>query len=132
MGANSRIVNCSRSPKAITTITIKFDIHGTHSEIDTFKSHIQVYLKDRPRIWAGGLLHFRNNGINFDKRCVEYVLRAQHVKSWQEMAPIMVQKGELDRKCTEVAKKLKIAFSSASDNVDVNIMNDKVKKLIIP
>lgn len=124
--ANSRIVNCARSARAIVTIKAYFVITATQDQIETFRIRVENYLLDRPEIWAG-LVHFRNNMVDYNQGYCEYckystwevclcngcfdpphflntyflfitaVLRAQHQQEWQYISPVMVQKGELQK-----------------------------------
>ncbi|CAB9520719.1 expressed unknown protein [Seminavis robusta] len=116
--ANSRIVNGARSTKAIVTIAIKFGLRTTHEQIDIFRDRVEFFLKDRPEIWDG-LVHFRNDAVDHNAAYVQYLLRVQHKKSWQDMPPIMVHKGELDRYCTKVAVDLNIAWLSSHHRIRV-------------
>lgn len=89
--ANSRIVNGARSPKAIVTIQIKFMIQATQKHVEDFRVRVENFLFNRPEIWAG-LVHFRNDEVDRNASSARYVLRVQHHKSWQEMAPVMVHR----------------------------------------
>lgn len=109
--ANSRIVNCARSAKAIVTIKAYFSIKATQEEIESFRVRVENYLIDRPEIWAG-MVHFRNDMVDNNQGYVEYLLRAQHQQEWQYLSPIMVQKGELQRFMDRVASDLGINWKS--------------------
>jgi hypothetical protein len=80
--ANSRIVNCARSARAIVTIKAFFVITATQEKIETFRVRVENYLIDRPETWAG-MVHFRNNMVDYNQGYVEYLLRAQHQHEWQ-------------------------------------------------
>jgi hypothetical protein len=93
--ASSRIVNGSRSPKASITFRILFDIEkATPEKIDEFRQRIETYLENRPRIWISPLIHYRTEQVDSDNGFVLWLYRAQHVKSWQELGPIMVVSDE--------------------------------------
>jgi hypothetical protein len=73
---------------------------------------------DRPEIWSG-LVHFRNDAVDHSQELVTYLLRVQHKKSWQDMPPIMVHKGELQRYATMVASDLGIVWRSPHHRIRV-------------
>ena len=109
--SNSRIVNGARSTKAIVTININFNALATQQQIENFRIRVENFLIDRPDIWAG-LVHFRNDAVDNNMAMVRYLMRIQHKKSWQDMPPIMVHKGELERYTNKVAIDLGIVWQS--------------------
>lgn len=116
--ANSRIVNGARSVKAIVTITIKFNVLATQEQIDNFRIRVENYLFDRPEIWSS-LVHMRNDSLNHNWNYATYLLRVQHQRSWQDMPPIMVHKGELERYTDKVATDLGIVWQSPHHRVRI-------------
>jgi len=58
------------------------------------------------------MVHFRNDVVDYNLGFVTYLLRVQHQRSWQEMPPIMVHKGELERYTNAVGTDLKIVWRS--------------------
>lgn len=114
--ANSRIVNHARSPRASVTTRILFDISATQTQLDDFRKSMERFFEDRPRIWVG-LIHFRLQEVNRDFGFVEYLYRAQHVKPWQEMGAIMINKGELERHMDMIGTEMGIVFESLGHGI---------------
>ena len=118
--ANSRIVNHARSPRASVTIRIRFSIDASQRQLDDFRRNIEKFFEDRPRLWVG-LIHYRAEKVDSDSGFVEYVYRAQHVKAWQDMAPIMINKGEWERYADTLATEMGIIFDSPPRQMTVGL-----------
>jgi len=116
--SNSRIVNLGRSPRALIKLSIPFNIDATHEQINTFREKVEHWVRARPRTWHG-LVHFRTNALDANAGYVEYTLVVQHIKSWQDIAPIMVQKGELLKQCNKISDSLGITYDSPPSRVDM-------------
>ncbi len=110
--AHSRIVNHARSSKALVTVMIRLNLNSTTEQVDSFKQSITKYVASLPRVWSD-LLIFRVQSVNFDSQYVEYMMRFTHVKTWQDLGPIFINKGELERYCVNVAINLGICWESS-------------------
>jgi Mechanosensitive ion channel len=126
--ANSRVVNYKRSSKAMVSIRVQFDIDVTKQQLDDFRYALEAYLENRPREWIG-LIHYRADTIDNNAGILTFLYRAQHVKSWQELAAIMISKGEWERHAVKVATEMDIIFDSppAQMTVGLGLAPDKFK-----
>jgi Mechanosensitive ion channel len=106
--ANSRIVNCSRSPKAQVTINVKLLLDASQRQLEELRLKIELYLEES-RVWVG-LILYRAEDINNEIGYVVMTYRAQHIKSWQELAAIMSHKGEWQRFANTTADAMGILF----------------------
>lgn len=118
--ANSRIVNHARSPRATISIRIRFTIDASQRQLDDFRKGLEKFFQDRPRIWVG-LVHYRSESVDSDNGFVEYIFRAQHVKSWQDMAAIMISKGEWERYADTLATEMGIVFETEPRQMTVGL-----------
>lgn len=100
--ASSRITNHNRSPNPLVNIPIQFNANTTQVQIDTFLTKIRKYTKDRQRTWKH-VVHFRQNRFDLQNGWLEYCLRVQHVKTWQDKSLIMTDKAELWKFCQDEA-----------------------------
>lgn len=125
--ANSRIVNCARSPKASITFRMRFTITATQKQVDEFRMRLESYLEDRPRIWVG-LIHYRMEQTDSDNGFVVWMFRVQHSKSWQELGPIMIHKGEVEKYADEIATEIGINFETPPRQMTVGIGLAKDRK----
>ena len=118
--ANSRIVNHARSPRASVSIRICFSIDASQRQLDEFRRGLEKFLEDRPRLWVG-LIHYRSERVDSDNGLVEYIYRAQHVKAWQDMAAIMINKGEWERYATSLATEMGIILDTPPRQMTVGL-----------
>lgn len=118
--ANSRIVNHARSPRATVSIRICFTIDASQRQLDEYKRRLEEFFQDRPRLWVG-LIHYRSERVDSDNGLVEYIYRAQHVKSWQDMGAIMKSKGEWERCADSLATEMGIIFDSPPRQMTVGL-----------
>ncbi|CAB9522567.1 Mechanosensitive ion channel protein [Seminavis robusta] len=118
--ASSRIVNCSRSPKAQVTIRIQLDVDTSQRDIDEFRKRIETYLSDNPRIWVG-LIQSRTDDINSDAGYATMMYRAQHVKPWQDLGPIMSARGEWQRFAENTATDMGIIYDSPPRQMTIGV-----------
>eukprot|EP00586_Coscinodiscus_wailesii_P020942 CAMPEP_0172493634 /NCGR_PEP_ID=MMETSP1066-20121228/25037_1 /TAXON_ID=671091 /ORGANISM="Coscinodiscus wailesii, Strain CCMP2513" /LENGTH=878 /DNA_ID=CAMNT_0013263857 /DNA_START=100 /DNA_END=2736 /DNA_ORIENTATION=+ len=109
--ANSRIQNLGRSVKALVTIWVPLRVETSHSQIEAFRVKLEAYLADNPCNWAR-LIHFRVRQIDSDTGLVEYQVRVQHVKSWQNLGAVQLDKGNLIQFCYDLSKKMNINYLS--------------------
>lgn len=106
--ANSRIVNCARSPKAQVTINVKVLLDASQRQIDELRGKIELYLEES-RVWVG-LILYRADDINNEIGYVVMKYRAQHTKSWQELGAIMAHRGEWQHFANMTANEMGILF----------------------
>jgi Mechanosensitive ion channel len=106
--ANSRIVNCARSPKAQVTINVKLLLDASQRQLEELRGKIELYLEDS-RVWVG-LILYRAEDINNEIGYVVMTYRAQHIKCWQELAAILAHKGEWQRFANKTANNMGILF----------------------
>ena len=92
--ASSRIVNCNRSPSALITYSFRFQLSTTDEQLSVFREAVEQFVKDRPRIWDQ-VLFLRCELIDQDVELMEFSLQVRHTKSWQDAAPILMNKSEL-------------------------------------
>ena len=90
--ANTRIVNHGRSPNAMVNISLWMRIETSSDQVQIVKSALQQYIRDNPRVWAS-LINFRITKVDSANGSFVYSARIQHVKSWQDLLPIMQAKG---------------------------------------
>ena len=117
--AKCRIVNYNRSPSAIVTLNLRFNI-ATQDQLVIFREAVESFVNDRPRVWDQ-ILFFRCEDIDKDIRKMEFTLRIRHIKAWQDASSILMNRSELRAFCFEVAEKLAINFDSPPPSF--NIMN---------
>jgi hypothetical protein len=122
--ANSRIVNHARSSNALVTVTIRLRLNSTTEEVENFKQSITKYVASLPRVWSD-LLIFRVQSVNCDSQYVEYMMRFSHVKTWQDLGPIFINKGELERYCIKVAENLGICWQDPVPSMKVLFVESK-------
>lgn len=118
--ANSRVVNFKRSSKAMVTLNIRFDVDVNQHQLDEFANAMEAYFENRPREWIG-LIHKRANGVDSNAGYINYLYRAQHVKSWQELGAIMISKGEWERHADKVATDMGIVFDPPPSQMTVGL-----------
>jgi len=118
--ANSRIVNHARSAKASVSLRIKLNVDTNQRQLEDFRIKMEGYLEDQPRKWVG-LIHYRQEQIDSDNGFIFMLYRAQHAKPWQEMAAIMIHKGEWERYADTVATEMGIGFDSPPNQMAVGL-----------
>ncbi|MGH7955314.1 MAG: hypothetical protein ACREOZ_05070, partial [Gloeomargaritales cyanobacterium] len=118
--ANSRIFNGTRSPRALVGVNILFNVDTTFEDVQKFRSHIEQYIKERSRQWVA-LVFFRSQNIDLSKGAVEYMVKLQHRKSWQEEAIICQSRADLMNCCDAFAEKLGIRFTPGPGSMEVQL-----------
>lgn len=116
--ANSRIVNHGRSKNALVNIALPLKIHATLSQVQTVNDALEKYIQDNPRVWTS-LVNFRITKVDPANGLVAYSARLQHVKSWQDLLPVLKARGEVEKFCAEILMKLGIEH-------DGYVVNNKV------
>jgi len=107
--AGSRIINHNRSPNALLHISIRFLLQTTQEQIEQFHRRVQKYAKERPRIWQH-VVNLRQNKFDIQVGWIEYILRVQHMKSWQDKTLILTDKTELVKFCQDEANRMGIIY----------------------
>lgn len=128
--AKSRIVNGSRSPKAIVTVTMKFGVDTPFKKIEVFKNAIEKFVKARPREWFA-LVAIRAGRVEADLGFIEYGIVLQHREGWQNIGPILDSKQTVACFGLELTKKLNIRYSSPPLPVDVNMGGQRMPQFQI-
>lgn len=65
--------------------------------------------RDRPRVWQT-MINFRITKVNTANDLIVYSARIQHVKSWQDLLPVLQAKGDLEKFVIDVLFKLGIHY----------------------
>jgi len=107
--ANTRIVNHGRSINACINVHLPMRIDATHDQVQIVQSALEQYIRDNPRVWAC-LVNFRITKVDPASEFIEYSARIQHVKSWQDLLPILQARGDLEKFCMEILMKLDIYY----------------------
>mmetsp|Transcript_4935 Transcript_4935/g.10434 ORF Transcript_4935/g.10434 Transcript_4935/m.10434 type:complete len:1124 (-) Transcript_4935:3102-6473(-) len=118
--ANSRIINFARSRRAMVNLTLLFRTNASAKQIHLFRTALERYVKDNPRVWSSVVVFVIAN-IDPDTEVAEYKLRVQHQKSWQDMASVLINKGELLQFCITLMTKLGVAYDSPKSRVSVEL-----------
>jgi len=118
--ADTRIVNHNRSNNASVTILLPMKLSSTHDEVQVVKSAIEQYIQDNPRIWAC-LVNFRVAKVDPNMEMIVYSAKLQHVKNWQDLLPILQNKGDLEKFCTEILMQLGIQYDSPHSNTNIYV-----------
>ena len=58
------------------------------------------------------MVNFRVVQIDPNMDLVMYSVRIQHVKTWQDLLPVLQNKGDLEKFCTEILMQLGIHYNS--------------------
>lgn len=119
--SGARIVNCARSPKAIVRFRIAFRVSVSQQQLQSFRQGLEAYLLDHPQNWAG-LLLFANDGVQSDDGFIVYNVSVQHVKAWQELSKIVVNRGELEREANRIAHELEIHYESEEGKHNIELV----------
>ena len=83
----------------------------THEEATIVKSAIEQYISDNPRIWAQ-LINFRIIDVDPCNDVTKIAIRVQHLRSWQDLNPVMTARGDLIKFCTEVLIQLNVQYEN--------------------
>mmetsp|Transcript_57437 Transcript_57437/g.121884 ORF Transcript_57437/g.121884 Transcript_57437/m.121884 type:complete len:1390 (-) Transcript_57437:180-4349(-) len=118
--ANTRIVNHGRSQNALVNIMLPMRIDVTHDQVQIVQAALEQHIRDNPRVWAS-LVNFRIQKIDPSSELIMYSARIQHVKSWQDLLPILKARGSLELFCTEILTRLDIHYGGSSNETDVYI-----------
>jgi hypothetical protein len=97
--ASCRIINYARSPNALVNINMKFKLQASQGQLDEFLRKVRLFTKERQRTWQN-ITTFRQVRVD---DWLEYNLKLQHVKSWQENSLIMTDRAELLKYCIDEA-----------------------------
>lgn len=73
------------------------------------------------------MTHFRTDDTDPDMGYVQYVLKLQHIKPWQDMPTILVQRGEFIKYCNRIAEAIGITYGTPPSMVDM-ILSDKSER----
>ena len=111
MLSNCKIVNHGRSVNATVNIMLHLRLEAAHEQIELFKSSLEQYIRDNPRVWTS-LVFWRTAKVDPNMDKLSYALRVQHVKSWQDHASVMRDKGDLLKFCSEILMKLGIHYDA--------------------
>lgn len=109
--AGSRIINASRSPKALLYINLKFGVDIPYERIQIFKSVVERFVKARPREWVA-MSGFRSSQVAADLGFIQYVITVQHRESWQNITQLLQSQSDLSCFCLEVSKKMGMRYIS--------------------
>lgn len=107
--ANTRIVNHGRSPNALVNVTLRVNLAVTHEQIDILKSAMEQYITNNPRVWAC-LVNFRITQVDPANNLIVYSARIQHVKSWQDLLPVLQARGNIENFCNEILTQLGVHY----------------------
>ena len=99
----------ARSAQALVNISLRVDIAATHEQIQIVKSALEQTIRDHPRIWST-LVNFRITKVDPANDLIVYSARVQHVKSWQDLLPVLQARGDLEQFLQEILVKLGIQF----------------------
>lgn len=122
--ANTRIVNHGRSLNALVNIELYTRLDVTNEQIEIVKSTLLQYIRDNPRVWAR-LINFRIIKVDTANHLIIYSARIEHVKSWQEILPILQAKGDLEYFCIQILLKLDIHYDHYTTTNNVYISPDR-------
>lgn len=109
--AASRIINCARSSNALVTLTLKYTLKMTDEEASALEDALNQYVKNLPRNWVG-VIGFRSDELDPDFEYIQYTMRIQHRKTWQDANEIVKDKAKLLKFMYETASKLGIVYST--------------------
>lgn len=118
--AKSRIINGTRSPKAIMTVTMRFGLDVPYRKLEIFKSTVEKFIKARPREWLA-IIGFRANKIESDLGYIEYGIVLQHRESWANIGMLLDSKHTLHCFCLELVRKLDMRYKSPALPVDLRM-----------
>jgi hypothetical protein len=107
--ASSRIINHNRSSNPLVSIQIQFLLNTTQDQLDAFLDRVRQYTKERQRTWHH-VVNFRQNRFDLQGGWIEYTVRAQHVKTWQDKSLIQTDKAELLKFCQDSANDIGILY----------------------
>eukprot|EP00970_Alexandrium_tamarense_P009980 scaffold1976_cov187-Alexandrium_tamarense.AAC.9 len=111
--ANCKIVNHGRSLNACVNLVLPMRIEVTHEQVQIVKSAIDQYVRDNPR-------------VDPNIELIAYGIRVQHVKSWQDMLPILQARGDLQKFCTEIMMKLGESCCFVSFDIGIHFNNPAI------
>mmetsp|Transcript_21059 Transcript_21059/g.31242 ORF Transcript_21059/g.31242 Transcript_21059/m.31242 type:complete len:1002 (-) Transcript_21059:137-3142(-) len=116
--AQCRIVNLARSPNALVTVTLRFQLGVADAKLSCFRSALQKFVRSRPRTWLE-LLYFRCEKVDTADDYLEYEIRLRHTKSWQAGPRILQNRATLVKFCYETGKRLEMNYSGAVNKLKV-------------
>lgn len=103
-----RIVNCNRSPNALISFTLDFNLPKVDEEkLKFFREELEHYLRERPRIYEA-LMVFRCELVDTNRELIQYSVRVRHMRSWQDAPVVLHNRGELLWFSTELGRQLGI------------------------
>jgi hypothetical protein len=127
--ASTRIINASRSPKALVYLRLKFGVNVPYSKVQIFRKTVEGFVKARPREWLV-LLGFRASRVEADLGFIEYVIIMQHREAWQNIGPILQSKADLFSFCLEIQKKLDMSYTAPPVPVDLAFKRGHEQQLV--
>ncbi len=107
--ADKKIINHNRSERAVVNFVLSLKSSVTHEETTIVKSAIEQHIVYSPRIWAQ-LINFRVVDVDPSAQLTKIAVRVQHVRTWQDMMPVLTARGDLIKFCTEVLTRLNIHY----------------------
>jgi len=116
--AQSRIINLARSPNALVTVTLRFQLEVEDTKLSIFRHALRKFLRDRPRTWLE-LAYFRCERVNTEAKWLEYELRVRHAKSWQDGPRILQNRATLIKFCYETGKHLEMNYLGVVNQLEV-------------
>ena len=90
-----RIVNCNRSPNALISMMLDFDLKKVDQQkMNFFQQELEQFIRERP-LTFDTLIFFRCEHIDTNKELIQYSVRVRHMRSWQDAAVVLHSRGEL-------------------------------------
>jgi hypothetical protein len=116
--ARSRIINMTRSDKALVYVYLKFSVDEPYSKVKVFRSAVESFIRERPREWLC-LSGFRATRVETDLGYIEYVVVLQHRESWNMVTDILQSKADVSSFCLELQKQLEMRYHAPALPVDL-------------
>jgi hypothetical protein len=118
--ARSRIINMTRSDKAMVYVYLKFSVDEPYSKVKVFRSAVESFVHERPREWLC-LSGFRATRVETDLGYIEYVVVLQHRESWSMVTEILQSKADVSSFCLELQKQLEMRYHAPALPVDLTM-----------
>jgi hypothetical protein len=125
--ARSRIINMTRSDKALVYVYLKFSVDEPYSKVKVFRSAVESFVRDRPREWLC-LSGFRATSVETDLGYIKYVVVLQHRESWSSVTEILQSKADVSSFCLELQKQLEMRYHAPALPVDLTMDMDMTAK----
>ena len=127
--ASSRIINGTRSTKAVIWFLLRFGLDVPYQKTEIFKMAVEKFVKARPREWLS-FLGFRATQVAADLGYIEYIVVLQHRDSWQNIGALLQSKAILQSFCLELQKKMDMRYKSPPLPVDLKISDQATSQII--